>query len=66
MVKLKWTWVFLWSIIAGNLANTLQLAKRRISIFFWMAVKGSVEVAKRVNAKWMTVVARWLSKEDCQ
>lgn len=40
----------------GNLANTLAAGKQEHLDIFLDGCKRSVEVAKRVNAKWMTVV----------
>lgn len=40
----------------GNLANTLAAGKKEYVDIFLDGCKRAVEVAKRVNAKWMTVV----------
>ncbi|MFW5822766.1 MAG: xylose isomerase, partial [Tangfeifania sp.] len=40
----------------GNLANTLAAGKKEHLDIFLEGCRQSVEVAKRVNAKWMTVV----------
>jgi len=40
----------------GNMANTLAAGKKEFIDIFLDGCKRSVEVAKRVNAKWMTVV----------
>lgn len=40
----------------GNLANTLAAGKKEYVNIFLDGCKRAVEVAKRVNAKWMTVV----------
>ncbi|SHJ35813.1 hydroxypyruvate isomerase [Tangfeifania diversioriginum] len=48
----------------GNMANTLAAGKKEHVDIFLEGCRQSVEVAKRVNAKWMTVVPgafeRWL------
>ncbi|MBD3661302.1 MAG: xylose isomerase, partial [Arenibacter algicola] len=40
----------------GNMANTLAAGKQEYIDIFLDGCKRAVEVAKRVNAKWMTVV----------
>ena len=40
----------------GNMANTLAAGKKEYVAIFLDGCKKAVEVAKRVNAKWMTVV----------
>ena len=40
----------------GNMANTLAAGKQEFIDIFLDGCKRAVEVAKRVNAKWMTVV----------
>ena len=56
LVKLKMTMGVFVVDKGGNLANTLAAGKQEHLDIFLDGCKRAVEVAKRVNAKWMTVV----------